>query len=137
MAGTELYYKKQAVSIGVPVVTYKDSGAPSFYALQDRKRFYRPLATERYNHVNQVILHHDGTRNSPDCFRVLAQRNLSTHLMIDRDGTVYQPLDLSDMAYHAGDYNKNSVGIDLNNPVIPSRVKDTTPRGWRPLRRPH
>lgn len=127
--GTELIYKRQLVSIGVPVVSFKDPGAPSFYSLQDKQRFFRPLTKERNSHVNQIILHHDGTADSRGCFRVLAQRSLSTHLMIDGDGTVYQPLDLSDMAYHAGDYNRHSVGIDLNNPVIPNRVKDPSIRG--------
>lgn len=65
--------------------------------------------------VHAVVLHHDGCFSSSACYRVLVARCLSTHLMIDRDGHVYQAADLADRTYHAGPLNNVAVGIDLNN----------------------
>lgn len=128
---TYLVYKKQRVDVGVRVVSYLEAeqGAPSFYHVTDKRRRFSRIAFEniqgaRKDAVTKVILHHDGTRDSRGCFQVLVQRKLSSHLLIDADGTVYQPLDLSDVAWHADPFNKQSVGIDLNNPVHPNRIKD-------------
>ena len=129
-------------SIGVRVVTWKEPGAPSFPEARARtgKKFYGgdSLAEKltggggsRKGTVNQIILHHDGMRSSAGCFRVLVDRGLSTHLMIDRDGTVYQPLDLALVAYHAAGRNRPSIGIDLANPVRPDRVKNAAERADR------
>ncbi len=65
--------------------------------------------------VHSVVLHHDGCFSSSACYRTLVSRCLSTHLMIERDGRVYQCADLADRAYHAGSMNNVAVGIDLNN----------------------
>lgn len=65
--------------------------------------------------VHSVVLHHDGCFSSSACYRTLVLRCLSTHVMIDRDGQVYQCADLADRTYHAGSMNNVAVGIDLNN----------------------
>lgn len=124
---TSLYYDATTiVDIGVRVVRFDEPGAPSFYADSARRAngtpmFNRPL-DDRRGQVKQVVLHHDGMSSSAGCFQVLRQRGLSTHLMIDHDGIVYQPLGLFDIAWHAGDQvNKQSVGIDVNNPVLVDR----------------
>jgi N-acetyl-anhydromuramyl-L-alanine amidase AmpD len=122
MADTKLIYDRQTVvDIGVPVVTYNDDPRYSFYHQAGKPRFNRP-AQDRKTTVNQVILHHDGMKTSAGCFRVLRDRRLSTHLMIDHDGVVYQSLALRDTAWHAYDRNETSIGIDLNNPVHPDRL---------------
>jgi N-acetyl-anhydromuramyl-L-alanine amidase AmpD len=36
----------------------------------------------------------------------------SAHFVVDRDGTVYQLLDLSDTAWHASAVNERSIGIE-------------------------
>ncbi|MBU0550308.1 N-acetylmuramoyl-L-alanine amidase [Myxococcota bacterium] len=135
---TYLVYKKQRVDIGVRVVSYleADQGAPSFYHVTDKRRRFSRITFEniqgaRKDAVDKVIIHHDGMRDSRGCFQVLVQRNLSTHLMVDTDGTVYQPLDLSDEAWHAAPFNKQSVGVDLNNPIHPDRVRDPIERKQR------
>lgn len=68
--------------------------------------------------ITTVVLHHDGGHSSPGCFRTLLNRGLSTHFMIDGDGTVYQAADVADQTSHAGEVNSMSVGIDLNNRAI-------------------
>lgn len=65
--------------------------------------------------VHAVVLHHDGSPSSDACYRTLVQRALSSHFMIDRDGTVYQATDVADMAWHAQGMNGVAVGFDLNS----------------------
>ncbi len=129
-----LVFKKERVEIGVRVISYLEAGAPSFYTIPGR-RFNRiafeNIQGSRKQKVNKVVLHHDGMKSSQGCFRVLVQRNLSTHLMIDAKGTVFQPLDLSDTAWHCGDFNPSSVGVDLQNPIRPERIRDSLERTQR------
>lgn len=126
---TSLYYDATTiVDIGVRVVRFDEAGAPSFYNVRradGSPMFTRPM-DDRRPMVKQVVLHHDGMSDSAGCFRVLHQRGLSTHIMIDWDGTVYQPMALFDVAWHAGDQiNRQSVGIDVNNPVRIERRGNT------------
>ena len=41
-----------------------------------------------------------------------APNRLSAHFVIDRDGTVYQLLDIRDTAWHASQANSHSIGIE-------------------------
>lgn len=41
-----------------------------------------------------------------------APNRVSAHFVIDRDGTVYQLLDLSDTGWHASQVNAQSIGIE-------------------------
>lgn len=67
--------------------------------------------------VDTLVLHWDGCRSSHDCFHVLMYRNLSVHLLLDGDGTLYQCLDLVEArAWHARSYNERSIGIEIQNP---------------------
>lgn len=66
--------------------------------------------------IRQTVLHHDGAESSAQCFHVLHdERGLSAHFLIDNDGTIYQTLDLADVAFHAQTANSNSIGIELCN----------------------
>jgi len=123
--GKFLKYGSKTVSVGVEVVTFDDPGGLSFRAAraEDGKLFY--MGSDRRAAVDQVILHHDGMRTAAGCFRVLRDRGLSTHLIIEADGTIYQTLDLGFVAFHAAGRNSGSIGIDLNNPIRPDRL----PRG--------
>ena len=40
---------------------------------------------------------------------------LSSHFLLDLDGTIYQTLDLKERAWHAGTSNDRSVGIEIAN----------------------
>ncbi len=121
MSGRLIYDSTTSVAIDARVVTYAEDKRYSFYDVRDRRRrFNRPM-TPRKSTVKQAILHLDGMRTAYGCFTVLYQRGLSTHLIIDWDGTVYQTLALADTAWHAHPNNEISIGIDLNNPVRPNR----------------
>jgi N-acetylmuramoyl-L-alanine amidase len=64
--------------------------------------------------VSQVVFHYDACGTSRRCFEVLHDlRGLSTHFMVDLDGTVYQTLDLKERAWHAAFANDRSVGIEI------------------------
>jgi N-acetylmuramoyl-L-alanine amidase len=65
--------------------------------------------------VDQLVLHYDNIGLSQLCFEILQRRGLSTHFMIDVDGTVYQTLDLQERALHATVSNSRAIGIELAN----------------------
>lgn len=66
--------------------------------------------------IRQFIVHHDGCASAAMCFNVLQnERGLSCHFLMDNDGTIYQTMDLSLMAYHAGGFNTHSIGIEICN----------------------
>jgi N-acetylmuramoyl-L-alanine amidase len=88
------------------------------YALRPALRHYgmNPPLDAVKAVVKQFVVHHDGCSNSDMCFSVLQnERGLSVHFMIDNDGTIYQTIDLGLMAYHAAEWNINSVGVELCN----------------------
>lgn len=66
--------------------------------------------------IKQFVIHHDGCVSSDMCWNVLQnERGLSCHFLIDNDGTIYQTCDLAIMAYHASEWNVNSIGVELCN----------------------
>ena len=129
---------------GLKVVTFRDPGGYSFIARRGESmlttgspgfgkrrkagKVVRTLEDLRET-VHQVVLHSDLTADSRICFETLVNRGLSTHFMIDWDGTIYQGLDVLDEAYHAGEANAGSVGIDLNN-LMKNLVSDPGARPY-------
>jgi N-acetyl-anhydromuramyl-L-alanine amidase AmpD len=65
--------------------------------------------------IDLLVLHFDGCRSSRQCYDVLVERGLSAHLMIDRDGTIYQA-------------NARSIGVEMCNPELPERNDPKDPR---------
>jgi N-acetyl-anhydromuramyl-L-alanine amidase AmpD len=66
--------------------------------------------------VSQVVVHYDAAGSAKRCFEILKdERGLSSHFLIDTDGTVYQTLDVKERAWHAGTANDRSVGIEVAN----------------------
>jgi N-acetyl-anhydromuramyl-L-alanine amidase AmpD len=137
MAGTSLIFGRERIDIGVRVKTFEDPDGFSFYTAPpgSRERFHKIDLVDvalaggsRKDKINKLVIHHDGNRNSLGCFQTLLQRELSTHMMIDDDGTVYQALDLNDVAYHAADANGESFGLDMNNPIRPELCHDPDAR---------
>ncbi|TNF36739.1 MAG: hypothetical protein EP329_04845 [Deltaproteobacteria bacterium] len=127
---------------GITVVTYEDVGGYSFPAKKNEAlaKTGSDLYTDRYvkgkkistyeslvesKAITQIIIHTDLARDSAKCFDVLVGRGLSTHFMVDWDGTIYQSLDPLYTAYHAGENNGNSIGIDFNN-LMKNLVREPT-----------
>ncbi len=82
---------------------------------------------ERRLPVSMIVLHYTETKDCAQALRILsdpaAAHPVSSHWVIDRDGTVYRLVDESKRAWHAGvsfwdgitDCNSASVGIELVN----------------------
>lgn len=124
--GNTLFFNQEGIPCSVPVISYREDPKHSFHHKQNtdgirRYGFNKFNPDLRKTAVNKVVLHHDGTNTSDLCYRVLVGRQLSTHILIDVDGTVYQPLNLAYVAFHAAGVNPASIGIDLNNPCRPKR----------------
>jgi|TARA_B100000287_G_scaffold409652_1_gene437267 hypothetical protein len=66
---------------------------------------------------NMVVTHWDACLSAASCKRILERRDISTHFVIDNDGTIVQLLDCNHIAWHAGNrrVNANSIGIDFSN----------------------
>lgn len=77
--------------------------------------------------VELLVLHYTGTRTAQDALDILSgktDREVSSHYTVDEDGTVYQHVDESEKAWHAGvshwrgmdGVNAHSIGIEIVNP---------------------
>ena len=82
--------------------------------LRQRKGF-KPLLNKR--EPSFFVCHWDVCLSSESCYKVLQQRGLSVHFLIDNDGTIYQTMDMNDVAYHAGSrkWNDASIGVEISN----------------------
>jgi N-acetylmuramoyl-L-alanine amidase len=75
--------------------------------------------------VNQFFLHHSGLYRAADTFNVLHnQRRLSVHFILDDSGLIYQTLDLKEKAWHGGQNNTMSVGIEIDSRAHAGRFPD-------------
>ncbi len=73
----------------------------------------RPNLTALRGRIDQLVLHYDAAGSSAECFRILEQRNLSAHFLLDVDGTLYQTLDVAEQAWHATKANARSIGVEI------------------------
>ena len=70
--------------------------------------------------INSFVNHWDVCLDSKSCVRVLNNRGLSVHFVIDNDGTIYQLCDINHMAFHAGSrVNASSIGVEIANAYYP------------------
>lgn len=83
------------------------------------------------------VCHWDVCLSSESCFNVLVNRGLSVHFLIDNDGTIYQTMDMNDVAYHAGSktWNDLSLGVEISNAYYPEHQEWYVKQGLgeRPL----
>lgn len=78
---------------------------------------YYQYNTERKPTI--FVNHWDVCLNSESCAKVLNQRGISVHFCIDNDGTIYQMLDTNHAAWHAGNINRKSIGVEISNAYYP------------------
>ena len=70
--------------------------------------------------VQMFVNHWDVCLNSATCFTVLKKRGISVQFMIDNDGTIYQTMDTSHIAWQAGrGWNKHTIGVEISNAYYP------------------
>lgn len=122
--------RKIPVSRGVKIVTYRDDPKRLDLSRMD-SRDGMPMYGDRYVglgqrgvDIRQVLFHVSLTPTVAETVKELVDSSLSTHLLVDRDGTVYQLLDLDAAAYHAGDANQHSIGVDFVQPLERFPFKD-------------
>jgi len=104
-----------------------------FRAKENNYRISKTLRKPRI-----FINHWDVCLTSKMCQDVLDQRGISVHFLIsepDRSGkcTIYQTMDCSDIAYHAGNANSYSIGVEICNPYY-TKYDDWHRRNGLPLR---
>ena len=66
-----------------------------------------------------IVTHWDACLSAKSCKRVLERRGISSHFVIDNDGTIVQMADCNNICWHAGRRRVNnvSIGIDFSNAV--------------------
>lgn len=116
--GDEIVVAGQFFHTGTRVLTWLDEGGFNAYPGDGRNYNPRRDLTARtlpalQERVDQFVIHYDDCGYSALCFKILQERRLSVHFLIDVDGTIYQTLDLVDAAQHATTANSRSVGVEL------------------------
>lgn len=81
------------------------------------------------------VNHWDVCLSSAICQRVLNNRGISVHFLIDNDGTIYQTCDIQHIAFHAGNTNKFAIGVEVANAYYPKYQSWYTKNGFpeRPI----
>lgn len=92
--------------------------------LSQRKGSYRDLSGKPTRRPTMFVNHWDVCLSSESCSKVLNNRGLSVHFLIDNDGTIYQTLDTQHEAWHAGlkglpGGNKRGIGVEISNAYYP------------------
>jgi hypothetical protein len=85
--------------------------------LQAKKGNYREVIGRR--DVRMLVNHWDVCCSSKICQRVLDKRGISVHFLIDNDGTIYQTLDTTHVAWHASGANDFTIGVEISNAFYP------------------
>lgn len=82
--------------------------------------------------IRGLLLHFDQFRCSGDAAAILTGKTLSSHFLIDNDGTIYQILDPSFTAAHAGvgEENQHCLAVDLCNPAYDEAAEETNARWY-------
>jgi hypothetical protein len=82
---------------------------------KSRTEFLRVSKYDKKRKLERIVTHWDACLNAESCIKVLLKRKVSTHFVIDNDGTIIQLLPVTYEAWHASGHNKNSIGIDISN----------------------
>ena len=94
------------------VVLWTDRGG-----LKAKEGNYRKVNGQR--DIDLFVTHWDVCLSSRICQRVLDRRGISVHFLIDNDGTIYQTLDTTHIAWHAGSVNNRAIGVEIANAYYP------------------
>lgn len=92
------------------VVLWNESGG-----LKAKSGNYYNYGGKKKRAVNMFVNHWDVCLSAESCARVLNKRGISVHFNIDNDGTIYQLLDTQHGAWHAGNSNHRSIGVEISN----------------------
>lgn len=78
--------------------------------------------------IDKIVLHHNaGDLSVQGCWNTWQTREASAHYQVTRDGTIGQLVWDKDIAWHAGNANGSSIGIEhANNNFGPWTISDAT-----------
>jgi hypothetical protein len=81
-----------------------------------------------------IVTHWDAALSAKSCYNILKKRNISSHFVIDNDGTIYQMVDTQHIGWHAGNRKVNhaSIGIDFSNAYYTKYQKYYEKKGFGP-----
>lgn len=125
----EIVIGGQRVPVGCEVVLWTEPKGFNGYGMervvheeQDRRTggtLSRVVSGRRYQrrgsrNVDQIVIHHTGGPMPRTAFQTLHNdRGLSVHFILADNGVAYQCLDVQECAWHAGNNNGRSVGIEV------------------------
>ncbi|RHZ81034.1 hypothetical protein Glove_126g16 [Diversispora epigaea] len=132
----QLIFDGTRIEVPFNVINFEDEERGYSFAKDERKECYTERTDPTGKGINTIVLHWDVCESSRQCFQTLCSRQFSTHLMIDTDGQVYQPLDIKYKAFHARNFNNRSISIQISNPVDVSRANSEIERNIITSRRP-
>ena len=69
--------------------------------------------------IKNIVTHFDVCLSAESCFKVLNRKGISSHFVVDNDGTIFQMVDPQHEAWHAGKrlWNKRAIGVDISNAI--------------------
>ena len=87
--------------------------------------------------IKLFVNHWDVCLSAESCQNVLDNRGISVHFLIDNDGTIFQTVDMQHQAWHAGNQNSFSVGVEISNAYYTKYQSWYVDKGFgeRPLER--
>src|SRR5688572_1701784 len=94
-------FDKKEYEVQFPVINFNDKQRGMSFHTPELKDHWDERTDPSGSEINTIVLHWDVAYSSEGCYKTLVDRGLSIHLMIDRDGTVYQSLDFTKRAWHA------------------------------------
>lgn len=104
-----LIYKGKHIKTDFPTITFDEENG-----LRVKSGNFKEGPPDRK--INLFVNHWDASLSSRNTQKILDRRGLSCHFLIDNDGTVFQTMDLNDIAFHTGDgYNNTSIGVEISN----------------------
>ncbi|RHZ81031.1 hypothetical protein Glove_126g13 [Diversispora epigaea] len=130
----QLIFDGTKIEVPFNVINFEDEERG--YSFANRKECYAERTDQSGRGINAIVLHWDVCESSESCFQSLCSRQFSTHLMIDTDGQVYQPLDIKYKSFHARNFNSRSISIQIANPVDVSRANSKIERNIITSRQP-
>jgi hypothetical protein len=99
---------------GVEIEWDKVVNLANFESLELPQNCYR---YQKERTPTMIVTHWDAALSAKSCFSILKNRGISSHFVIDNDGTIYQMVDTCNVGWHAGNRKVNnvSIGIDFSN----------------------
>ena len=128
--------KDYIVHAGNPI-TIDWSRVVHWYDVNGLRANHYAVRQQAQRPYKMFVNHWDVTLSAKHCQRILDQRGISVHFLIDNDGTIYQTMDTRDVAWHAGSkrLNECTIGVEISNAYDPKYQQWYTRHGFgeRPI----